>query len=725
MHELCDVWRRLNGMQKQYTWTHVRDRIISMARLDRFYIFKHHYNIIRNCHIVPVSFSDHCMVKCSVFINLLKPKSAYWQFNTALLSDTHFKECFNYFWEDFKTKKGLYNSVQQWFTRNITKETNFRMSILEADILKLQDLAENTGTRGFLDLLLDKKTQLADLLGSRTQGALVRSRFQNMNQMDASTKFFFNLEKKNGQSRTIHGLRSESGILLTDPSDIRQRAVGFYKDLYKSEVATELENEGEFFFENLPQVPESINSGISGPLSMSELQKAFQGMVSGKAPGIDGIPVDFYKSFWSPIGDDLLEVLNTSLARGKLPQSCRRAVLTLLPKKGDLGDIKCWRPVSLLCSDYKLLSKVLTNRLANVMDNVIHPDQTYCVPGRSIFDNIYFIRDLIEVTKMLNLNCGFISLDQEKAFDRIEHCFLWKVLNAFGFSESFINYIKVLYNGVESILKVNGGLCTPFTVFRGIRQGCALSGMLYSLAIEPLLNQIRCKLQGVILPKCKNKFILSAYADDVTVCINGQSDIQALLNLLKTFKKISSANINWGKSEAFLIGDWKNAKPKLPMGLQWGKIGFKYLGVFIGDEVMTQKNWEGIIDKVKGRLDKWKWLLPKMSFRGRVLIANNLVASSLWHKFACLDPPITLMTKLKALLVDFFWDKLHWVPQSILFLSKEAGGQGLIHLQSRIAAFRLQFVQRLLTVSDVFNWNAVARLILDRLGNFNLGRTIF
>jgi len=118
-----------------------------------------------------------------------------------------------------------------------------------------------------------------------------------MNQMDASTKFFFNLEKKNGQSRTIHGSRSESGILLTDPSDIRQRAVGFYKDLYKSEVATELENEGEFFFENLPQVPESINSGISGPLSMSELQKAFQGMVSGKAPGIDGIPVDFYKSF--------------------------------------------------------------------------------------------------------------------------------------------------------------------------------------------------------------------------------------------------------------------------------------------------------------------------------------------------------------------------------------------------------------------------------------------
>ncbi len=84
---------------------------------------------------------------------------------------------------------------------------------------------------------------------------------------------------------------------------------------------------------------------------MEELCKALQGMELGKAPGIDGLPVDFYKSFWSEIGEDLLEVLNDSLAGGLLPLSCRRAVLTLLPKKGDLTDIKCWWPVSLLCSD--------------------------------------------------------------------------------------------------------------------------------------------------------------------------------------------------------------------------------------------------------------------------------------------------------------------------------------------------------------------------------------
>ncbi len=82
-------------------------------------------------------------------------------------------------------------------------------------------------------------------------------------------------------------------------------------------------------------------------------------MESGKALGIDGLPVDFYKSFWSELKEDLLEVLNESLAEGQLPVSYRRAVLTLLPKKGDLTEIKCWQPVSLLCSDYKLLSKSL------------------------------------------------------------------------------------------------------------------------------------------------------------------------------------------------------------------------------------------------------------------------------------------------------------------------------------------------------------------------------
>ena len=91
-------------------------------------------------------------------------------------------------------------------------------------------------------------------------------------------------------------------------------------------------------------------------------------------------------------------------------------MLTLLPKKGDLQEIKNWRPVSLLCVDYKLLSKVLSNRLKKVMDQLIHRSQTYCVPGRSMIDNVSLIRDILEVSGSLGLDAGLVSLDQVKSF---------------------------------------------------------------------------------------------------------------------------------------------------------------------------------------------------------------------------------------------------------------------------------------------------------------------
>ncbi len=151
--------------------------------------------------------------------------------------------------------------------------------------------------------------------------------------------------------------------------------------------------------------------------------------------------------------------------------------------------------------------------MAGVISQVIHSDQSYCVPRRSIVDNISLIRDALEVSKLLNLDFGLISLDQEKAFDRVEHFYLWKTLEAFGFKQDFIKMVQVLYSEVESVLKINGGLCAPFQVKRGVRQGCALSGMLYSLAIEPLLQQIRGKINGLHLPNCisTKNVCLSAY----------------------------------------------------------------------------------------------------------------------------------------------------------------------------------------------------------------------
>lgn len=132
---------------------------------------------------------------------------------------------------------------------------------------------------------------------------------------------------------------------------------------------------------------------------------------------------------------------------------------------------------------------------------------------------------------------------------------MWQTLDAFGFNSGLINMIRVLYSDIESILKINGGLSAPFKVQRGIRQGCSLSGMLYSLAIEPLMHKLRQSLSGVNLPGCETVFKLSDYADDVIVIVKKQEDIDSLVENINIFGTLSSAKINWKKSEAVIVGD--------------------------------------------------------------------------------------------------------------------------------------------------------------------------
>ncbi len=113
-----------------------------------------------------------------------------------------------------------------------------------------------------------------------------------------------------------------------------------------------------------------------------------------------------------------------------------------------------------------------------------------------------------------------------------------------------------------------------------------------------------------------------------------------------------------------------------------------------------------------------------MSYKGQLLIINNLVASTLWHRLSCIDPPVDLF-KIQSCLVDLFWDKLHWVPKSVLYLPKEEGGFGPVHKQSRTAAFRIQFIQRLLTGSENLNWKKAAFSILRGFEGMGLDGALF
>ena len=174
-----------------------------------------------------------------------------------------------------------------------------------------------------------------------------------------------------------------------------------------------------------------------GLITQEEVIQAMKNMVNNKSPGSDGLSVEFYKTFWNIIGKDLIEVYNYSYSNGELAESQKLSLVSLIYKKGDKADLNNWRPISLLNVDYKILAKVIANRLRKVISKVCNSGQCGYIPGREIGDAIIFTRDVIEYAKIQNKPLIFVSLDQTKAFDKLNRNFLFKVLRKFNFGDQF------------------------------------------------------------------------------------------------------------------------------------------------------------------------------------------------------------------------------------------------------------------------------------------------
>lgn len=736
--QLIDVWRTRNTGVRQYTWLKVCDDRVSGARLDRFYLNEMWSNRVIDASISPNGFSDHHMITLVLNIKKTQKSNYYWLLNVKFLNDVLFCESFKVFWSNWKLKKSSFESLCQWwdvgkvnirlFCQNYASQTSTivknTVRTLQKDIESMERNLVSSSEAVHCDVLKKKKQELNSYLQEQAKGALIRARFCSVKDMDAPSAFFFNLERKSVHQKQMCHLRRQDGSVTSNPAEMRKLARDFYKQLFSAESCDAASVED--LLEELPQLEHQQKEALDTLISFKELTEAVHQLHTGRSPGIDGLSVDFYQQFWDIIGPDFYEVLLDCIKNKTLPTSCRRAVLSLLPKKGDLGFLKNWRPVSLLCSDYKIFSKCLSNRLKNVLDQLIHKDQSYCIPERSITDNLFLLRDMIDINQFYHGNLGFLSLDQEKAFDRVDHEYLFNVLKCFGFGDSFISYINLLYFNVSVLVKAGGGLSEPILVSRGIRQGCPLSGQLYNLVIEPLLCRLRKNLNGIAIPNSQDNFklFLSAYADDITVFISNQDDITILNQTLGLYERASSARVNWSKSEGFIVGGWEGTGfPQLPGGLRWRQDGFKALGVFLGNEQFQKKNWEGLLEKVSAKLTKWKWLLPQLSYRGRVLVINNLTASMLWHRTAVMEPPEELILNIQRTLVNFFWSGQHWIRAAALYIPVQEGGQGLVDLRSRIRAFRLQSVQRLL-YKDV-TWAKTASALLKQAGGLGLDKHLF
>jgi len=381
---------------------------------------------------------------------------------------------------------------------------------------------------------------------------------------------------------------------------------------------------------------------LSGWLRVEECSKVLKSFVNNKTPGTDGLTTEFYKFFWIDIKKYYIEAFNFAFRNQLLSVSQRRGVITLLPKNKDPFLLKNWRPITLLNTDYKLASKTIACRIKEVIPSIINSDQTGFMKGRYIGENIRKTIDIIEHAESHKCAGMIFSIDFEKAFDKLEWDFIFKVLRHYGFGETLCKWISLFYTNIESCIINNGYTSNYFKVSRGVRQGDPSSPYLFILAAEILSTAIRneSNIKGYTINGIETK--VSQYADDTLFFLDGsKTSLLNVIKILDMYKICSGLCINYDKSEVIKIGILKNDVYhfEIPTKLNWNVSSFKSLGIDFRLDLneMVHVNYN---DKLKQIQNCFKvWSMRNLSVQGKVLLVKTLALSKLTYISTILPNP--------------------------------------------------------------------------------------
>ncbi len=239
-----------------------------------------------------------------------------------------------------------------------------------------------------------------------------------------------------------------------------------------------------------------------------------------------------------------IQSIEYAIKTGELSIEQQRGIITLLPPKNKNHHLlKNWRPISLLNTDYKIIAKLIVNRIKTVLPLIINEDQTEYLKDRYSGENIRLLQDVTFYTEQRHINTILLlCIDFEKAFDSLNWEFLIKVLKHVNFGEDIIDLIKMMYNNIESTVINNGNTSEYFKLERGV--SCPLSAYLFILAIEVLASKIRYE-KNITCLKIDNKIIkLTLLADDLTLILKDLLSVENALKLLRKFIHCSGLKIN-------------------------------------------------------------------------------------------------------------------------------------------------------------------------------------
>ena len=373
---LIDVWRCRNIDKTYFSWTKRCPSLIA-SRIDYTLISQNLSSYVENVTYVPAINTDHSACYMSIDFIQKSRGTGYWKLNCNLLSNPNFVSQINELiqsetdhndhplscWERIKQQ------VQRIAKKIGRTEKNERQLVISQLLESIKELESNLPLQEKDDIILMKtKRDLNQLVDENTKGIIFRSRANWCEYGVKSSRYFFNLEKSKYNSKTCQLLIDEQGTQHTSDDEILRLAHKHYCTLYKRD------NNCKFTLQNVfdVKVPEEEKCKQSGDIQDCEILTAIKGLKNGRTPGYDGLPIEFYKVFGTRLIPLLKKVFICAEAEENMPESSMFGILNLIPKPGkDIRFIKNLRPITLLNTDYKIIEKILANRMQDAMHLII------------------------------------------------------------------------------------------------------------------------------------------------------------------------------------------------------------------------------------------------------------------------------------------------------------------------------------------------------------------
>lgn len=515
-----------------------------------------------------------------------------------------------------------------------------------------------------------------------------RSRVTWITVGDRNTPYFHRMANARQASNHIHYLVDDDGSRYETQEDIQNLCVNYFTNLLGKPVEPPL-----FIQEDISTLLEfscsaSQQAGLISPFTSEDIRAAFFSLPHNKASGPDGFTPEFFTSCWTVVGGEVTAAVAEFFNTGSLLKQMNATNLVLIPKIPNASKTSDFRPISCLNTTYKVISKLLSDRLKGILNLAIGHSQSAFLPGRLLSENVLLATEIVHGYNTNSVDpSGMLKVDLRKAFDTISWDFVIASLRGINVPETFIAWISECISSASFSIFVNGHTGGYFRSTRGLRQGDPLSPYLFVLAMEVFSGLLRSRYNSGYIryhPKTEDLGISHLmFADDVMVFFDGgSSSLHGITETLDDFAGWSGLAMNKEKTELFHAGLSQEETNELNVySFSHGSLPIRYLGLPLMHKKLKISEYSPLLDKLNSRFNHWG--IKSLSFAGRCLLIKTVITRNVIFWTSTFLLPKGCIKRIESLCSSFLWSgsvegranaKVSWTT---VCLPKEEGGLGL------------------------------------------------